>query len=64
MYNFSSFITGTIKILNIVNKSLPLLKDLSSSSKSANSFVRKNLLNNKKIVPRGTIKNNTLSFFR
>lgn len=73
--NFSNFLSSSLRILNIANRALPLVRDISPTISS----IRKKISNanlpklsapaqptiqnniNKNIVPR---KNNSLTFFR
>lgn len=74
-FNFSSFLNGTLRILNIANKTLPLIKEASPTIKTIrdkyNNF--KGISMNKRIpnapyIEKNTIKkqeiNNLPTFFK
>jgi hypothetical protein len=67
--NFSSFLSGSLRILNIANKALPLIKDISPTIKNVrtkmNNIPQINInKNNHKKIESKKISNNSLTFFR
>lgn len=74
--NISSILQGSMKILNVVNKTLPLVKEFSPTfTKIMSKFKTANpKINNKLLIPSGKTINNTqkklvnntnsLTFFR
>lgn len=73
-FNFSSFLSGTLRILNIANKTLPLIKEASPTIKTIKNKYqnfKEKTYNTSKVLPyvekkhQNKIDNNNLpTFFR
>lgn len=76
-FNFSSFLNGTLRILNIANKTLPLIKEASPTIKTiknkyqsfkGNTQINKQAIKNVPFVEKKPIKkiesNNLPTFFK
>ncbi len=49
-FNFSSFLNGTLKILNIANKTLPLIKEASPTIKTIKNKYQNFMNKNPKVM--------------
>ena len=69
--NFGNFLNSSLRILNIANKSLPLIKNVTPTIKGLKKGVYSLRIKHKKeikqepiIIPKSISQNNSLTFFK
>ena len=69
--NFGNFLNSSLRILNIANKSLPLIKNVTPTIKGLKKGVSSLRIKHKKeqirepiIIPKSIHQNNSLTFFK
>lgn len=69
--NFGNFLNSSLRILNIANKSLPLIKNVTPTIKGLKKGVDSLRIKHKKeikqepiIIPKSISQNNSLTFFK